>query len=36
MIAIRHNLAAIRSGEAERLEGELPTEIEPLQRSSMP
>ena len=31
-IAIRHNLAAIRSGEAERLEGELPTEIEPLQQ----
>jgi len=30
--AIRHNLAAIRSGEAERLEGELPTEIEPLQQ----
>jgi signal transduction histidine kinase len=30
--AIRHDLAAIRSGEAERLEGELPTEIEPLQQ----
>ena len=30
--AIRHNLAAIRSGEAERLEGELPTEIQPLQQ----
>ena len=30
--AIRHDLAAIRSGEAERLEGELPTEIQPLQQ----
>jgi signal transduction histidine kinase len=30
--AIRHDLAAIRSGEAERLEGELPTEIRPLQQ----
>jgi signal transduction histidine kinase len=29
--AIRHDLAAIRSGDAERLEGELPTEIRPLQ-----
>jgi signal transduction histidine kinase len=30
--AIRHGLAAIRSGDAERLEGELPTEIRPLQQ----
>ncbi|HEU0017764.1 MAG TPA: histidine kinase, partial [Methyloceanibacter sp.] len=30
--AIRHVLAAIRSGDAERLEGELPTEIRPLQQ----
>ena len=30
--AIRHDLAAIRSGGAERLEGELPTEIRPLQQ----
>ena len=30
--AIRHDLAAIRSGEAERLEGELPDEIRPLQQ----
>jgi len=30
--AIRHDLAAIRSGDAERLEGELPTEIRPLQQ----
>ena len=30
--AIRHDLSAIRSGEAERLEGELPTEIRPLQQ----
>jgi signal transduction histidine kinase len=29
--AIRHDLAAIRSGEAESLEGELPDEIKPLQ-----
>jgi signal transduction histidine kinase len=29
---IRHDLAAIRSGDAERLEGELPTEIRPLQQ----
>ncbi len=29
--AIRHDLAAIRSGEAEKLEGELPDEIKPLQ-----
>lgn len=29
--AIRHDLAAIRSGEAEHLEGELPDEIKPLQ-----
>ncbi len=29
--AIGQGLAAIRSGEAEKLEGELPTEIEPLQ-----
>src|SRR5262245_53145480 len=29
--AIRHDLASIRSGEAERLEGELPTEIQRLQ-----
>lgn len=28
---IEHSLSAIRSGEAERLEGELPAEIEPLQ-----
>ena len=30
--AVRHGLAAIRSGDAERLEGELPTEISPLQQ----
>jgi signal transduction histidine kinase len=30
--AIRQNLTAIRSGEAERLEGELPDEIRPLQQ----
>ena len=30
--AIRHDLAAIRSGDAERLEGELPSEIRPLQQ----
>jgi signal transduction histidine kinase len=30
--AIRQGLAAIRSGEAEKLEGELPLEIEPLQQ----
>ena len=30
--AIRQNLTAIRSGEAERLEGELPEEIRPLQQ----
>ena len=30
--AIRHDLAAIRSGDAERLEGELPAEIRPLQQ----
>lgn len=30
--AIRHDLAAIRSGEAERLEGEPPDEIRPLQQ----
>jgi signal transduction histidine kinase len=30
--AIRQGLAAIRSGEAEKLEGELPLEIKPLQR----
>jgi len=30
--AIRHNLASIRSGDAERLEGELPDEIKPLQQ----
>jgi signal transduction histidine kinase len=30
--AIRHDLAAIRSGEAERLEGQLPDEIRPLQQ----
>jgi signal transduction histidine kinase len=30
--AIRQDLAAIRSGEAEKLEGELPDEIRPLQR----
>ena len=30
--AIRHDLAAIRSGDAERLEGELPIEIRPLQQ----
>ena len=30
--AIRHDLAAIRSGDAERLDGELPTEIRPLQQ----
>jgi hypothetical protein len=29
--AIRHDLSAIRSGDAERLDGELPTEIGPLQ-----
>ena len=29
--AIRHDLAAIRSGDAESLEGELPDEIKPLQ-----
>lgn len=29
--AIRHDLAAIRSGDAESLEGELPDEIRPLQ-----
>jgi signal transduction histidine kinase len=29
--AIRHDLAAIRSGDAEQLEGELPDEIRPLQ-----
>lgn len=29
--AIRHDLAAIRSGDAEKLEGELPDEIKPLQ-----
>ncbi len=29
--AIRHDLSAIRSGEAESLEGELPDEIKPLQ-----
>jgi signal transduction histidine kinase len=30
--AIRHDLAAIRSGDAEQLEGELPSEIRPLQQ----
>jgi signal transduction histidine kinase len=30
--AIRQNLAQIRSGEAEKLEGQLPEEIRPLQR----
>ncbi len=30
--AIRHDLAAIRSGEAERLEGRIPDEIKPLQQ----
>lgn len=30
--AVRHNLAAIRSGEAEKLEGQLPDEIRPLQQ----
>jgi signal transduction histidine kinase len=30
--AIRQNLSAIRSGDAERLEGELPNEIKPLQQ----
>lgn len=30
--AIRHDLAAIRSGEAERLDGALPDEIRPLQQ----
>jgi signal transduction histidine kinase len=30
--AIRHDRAAIRSGDAERLGGELPTEIRPLQQ----
>jgi signal transduction histidine kinase len=30
--AIRQSLAAIRSGEAEKLEGELPLEIKPLQQ----
>ncbi len=30
--AIGHDLAAIRSGDAERLEGELPAEIRPLQQ----
>ena len=30
--AIRQALAAIRSGEAEKLEGELPLEIKPLQQ----
>ncbi|MGH6736558.1 MAG: ATP-binding protein [Methyloceanibacter sp.] len=30
--AIRHDLTAIRSGEAEKLEGELPDEIKPLQQ----
>ena len=30
--AIRHDLAAIRSGEAEKLEGALPDEIRPLQQ----
>ncbi|MEX2167558.1 MAG: ATP-binding protein [Methyloceanibacter sp.] len=30
--AIRRDLAAIRSGEAEKLEGELPDEIKPLQQ----
>ena len=30
--AIRHNLAVIRSGKAEQLEGELPYEIRPLQQ----
>jgi signal transduction histidine kinase len=30
--AIRHDLAAIRSGDAESLEGELPDEIKPLQQ----
>jgi signal transduction histidine kinase len=30
--AIRHDLAAIRSGQAEQLEGELPYEIRPLQQ----
>jgi signal transduction histidine kinase len=30
--AIRHDLAAIRSGEAEKLEGQLPDEIRPLQQ----
>jgi signal transduction histidine kinase len=30
--AIRHDLASIRSGEAERLEGQLPDEIRPLQQ----
>jgi signal transduction histidine kinase len=30
--AIRHDLSAIRSGDAERLDGELPTEIGPLQQ----
>jgi signal transduction histidine kinase len=29
--AIRHDLAAIRSGDSEKLEGELPDEIKPLQ-----
>jgi signal transduction histidine kinase len=30
--AIRHDLAAIRSGDEEQLEGELPSEIRPLQQ----
>ncbi len=30
--AVRHALAAIRSGEAEKLEGQLPDEIQPLQQ----
>jgi signal transduction histidine kinase len=30
--AVRHDLAAIRSGEAEKLEGQLPDEIRPLQQ----
>jgi signal transduction histidine kinase len=30
--AVRHDLAAIRSGNAEQLEGELPDEIRPLQQ----
>jgi signal transduction histidine kinase len=30
--AIRHDLASIRSGDAEQLEGELPDEIRPLQQ----